>query len=205
MENSLRDASEDYERKLQELQEEVRKQKKDSDYFASENENLKARIKELNEKYDENLRKKDSQLLQISENELGYYKQQLAELQFELQKKEKTTYEWEIEREKCKRDLEREKTKVREVENELSKLRNELEGTKSSLSQTTRSFEEADQTNRESKLKIKALNDEIKALKSELDSIAAAKHALENKLNSKDAQLKSVLLLRIGVLKDYIL
>lgn len=173
----------------------MKKERKEREFYANETEMLKNRLKEINEKHEEALKKKDEKLFQQSEreaHELAFYKQQISQLESHVRSKEKESHDWDLERETLRKELEREKSRQHDLESDIARIRNELEDTRNHLSQSRKTVEEMEKISREDKMRIKALGDEVKGLKSELNLNENAKHALEERVNNKENELKNV-------------
>lgn len=181
MEIASRDNFTELERKCIELEESLKKEQKDKEFYANEVEVLRRKNKELSDNFDELLKKKDAQLLQRSEreiNELHMIKQKMLQLENEVNYRDKQIYELTAERNELKLTVETDSLMLRKLENEAGLSKKNLA--------------EVENQNHELKSKVKSYHEQISDLKMSINELQNTRHNLEESLAAKDHEYKNV-------------
>lgn len=164
------------------MEDALKKENKEKEFFSSEAESLRQKLKEMSDTFESNFKRKEAQFKQRSERdatELHALKQRMIEFETERTRRENQIYELTSDNITLKQQIEADGALLQKLDAEINTLR--------------KSICELDSANLELKGKNQSQNELISNLKAECDKKEKSNKELTASLAAKEEEFKNVI------------
>lgn len=172
------------------------------EYFENENQNLRKAIQELNQNFDEALRKKDEQIIRKAEsdsNQIQMLRDKIKDLEYQLSDKENVVWKANQEKSTIQNELEMQRAKNRETEIDFNSLKIDMSELQSRYSNAQKSITELEAVQKEHKKSIQDLTEENNQLRTELTLSENAKISQDEAFQKKAKEIQKVFLFSLAI------